>query len=454
MKPDQVWQAALGELQLQLTKSTYDTWLRDTSLLSHEDGLFVIGVETAYAKDWLENRLLSTVKRTLTGITGKAVEVKFTVWNSDSPENESTPSPAEMLTITPKAEPYYSDNLSSLRLNAKYVFETFVVGPSNRLAHAAALASSENPGRAYNPLFLYGGVGLGKTHLLQAIGNKCVASKMNVLYVSAEQFTNDLINSIRSHTTESFREKYRTIDVLLIDDIQFIAGKESTQEEFFHTFNALHGQAKQVVISSDRSPKALVTLEERLRSRFEWGLTADIQPPDFETRTAILRAKAEGMNRDIPHEIIDLIARRVQSNIRELEGALNKVCAYTEMLGQPLTLETASTAIADLLPRRHSLSAAQILTAVATFYNVNLDDIIGRDRSKDISTQRQMAMYLVREETDASLPEIGTLLGGRDHTTVMHGCEKISNLIETDESTRRQFLSIRERLYSESGVPA
>ena len=277
---------------------------------------------------------------------------------------------------------------------------------------------------------------------------------MNVLYVSAEQFTNDLINSIRSHTTESFREKYRTIDVLLIDDIQFIAGKESTQEEFFHTFNALHGQTKQVVISSDRSPKALVTLEERLRSRFEWGLTADIQPPDFETRTAILRAKAEGMNRDIPYEIIDLIARRVQSNIRELEGALNKVCAYTEMLGQPLTLETASTAIADLLPRRHSLSAVQILNAVAIFYNVNFDDIIGRDRSKDISTPRQMAMYLVREETDASLPEIGTLLGGRDHTTVMHGCEKISNLIETDESTRRQFLSIRERLYSESGVPA
>lgn len=454
MKPDQVWQAALGELQLQLTKSTYDTWLRDTSLLSHEDGLFVIGVETAYAKDWLENRLLSTIKRTLTGITGKAVEVKFTVWSSEAAENEPAPSPAEMLIATPKAEPYYSDNLSSLRLNAKYVFETFVVGPSNRLAHAAALASSENPGRAYNPLFLYGGVGLGKTHLLQAIGNKCVASSMNVLYVSAEQFTNDLINSIRSHTTESFREKYRTIDVLLIDDIQFIAGKESTQEEFFHTFNALHGQAKQVVISSDRSPKALVTLEERLRSRFEWGLTADIQPPDFETRTAILRAKAEGMNRDIPHEIIDLIARRVQSNIRELEGALNKVCAYTEMLGQPLTLETASTAISDLLPRRHSLSAAQILTAVATFYNVNLDDIIGRDRSKDISTPRQMAMYLVREETDASLPEIGTLLGGRDHTTVMHGCEKISNLIETDEGTRRQFLSIRERLYSESGVPA
>ena len=454
MKPDQVWQAALGELQLQLTKSTYDTWLRDTSLLSHEDGLFVIGVETAYAKDWLENRLLSTIKRTLTGITGKAVEVKFTVWSNDAAENEPTPSPAEILSAVPKAEPYYSDNLSSLRLNAKYVFETFVVGPSNRLAHAASLASSENPGRAYNPLFLYGGVGLGKTHLLQAIGNKCVSSNMNVLYVSAEQFTNDLINSIRSHTTESFREKYRTIDVLLIDDIQFIAGKESTQEEFFHTFNALHGQTKQVVISSDRSPKALVTLEERLRSRFEWGLTADIQPPDFETRTAILRAKAEGMNRDIPYEIIDLIARRVQSNIRELEGALNKVCAYTEMLGQPLTLETASTAIADLLPRRHSLSAIQILNAVAIFYNVNFDDIIGRDRSKDISTPRQMAMYLVREETDASLPEIGTLLGGRDHTTVMHGCEKISNLIETDESTRRQFLSIRERLYSESGVPA
>src|SRR6185503_14030588 len=262
-------------------------------------------------------------------------------------------------------------------------------------------------------------------------------------------FTNDLINAIRAHTTETFRGKYRAIDVLLLDDIQFIAGKEATQEEFFHTFIALHGQSKQIVLSSDRSPKALVTLEERLRSRFEWGLIADIQPPDFETRAAILRYKAEALRRHVPPEVIDLIARRVQSNIRELEGALNRVVAYADVLGQPLTIEGASQAIVDLLPRRHTLNSQYILETVASFYAVKVDDIVGRDRSKDITMPRQMAMYLVREETDSSLPEIGQLIGGRDHTTVMHGCEKISNLIETDDQFRRQFLSIRERLYAD-----
>jgi chromosomal replication initiator protein len=448
MRPEQVWQAALGELQLQLTKSTYDTWLRDAKYLSHEDGVFVVGVENAYAKDWLENRLLSTVKRTLTGITGKTTDVNFVVW-SEALEADSVP-PAEVSLVPERPEATISTySVSQLKLNPKYTFDTFVVGPSNRLASAATLAAAENPARAYNPLFLYGGVGLGKTHLLQALGNACVTKNLTVLYASAEQFTNDLINSIRSHTTETFREKYRAIDVLLIDDIQFIAGKEATQEEFFHTFNALHGQSKQIVISSDRSPKALITLEERLRSRFEWGLIADVQPPDYETRAAILRSKADAMRHEIPSDVIDLIARRVQSNIRELEGALNRVCAYADMLGQPLTVETTAQAIADLLPRRHSLSPEHILDTVALHYGVKVEELVGRDRSRDIIMPRQMAMYLVREETDASLPEIGQLIGGRDHTTVMHGCEKISNLIETDDNFRRQFLSIRERIYAD-----
>ncbi|MBI3244454.1 MAG: chromosomal replication initiator protein DnaA [Chloroflexi bacterium] len=461
MRPDQVWQATLGELQLQLTKSTFDTWLRDTSLLSHEDGTFIVGVENAYAKDWLDNRLMSTIKRTLTGIAGRAVEIRFVVWNNEPAEAEPVMPPPAPEAVAPaipvkvKMETSTSSNNNhtpSHNLNPKYIFNSFVVGPSNRLAHAAALAAAENPARAYNPLFLYGGVGLGKTHLLQAVGNSCVGRGLSVLYVSAEQFTNDLINSIRSHVTESFRDKYRTIDVLLIDDIQFIAGKEATQEEFFHTFNALHGQSKQVVISSDRPPKSLVTLEDRLRSRFEWGLTADIQPPDFETRTAILKAKAELMRRPVPHDVLEIIARRVQSNIRELEGALNRVCAYADVLGQPLNVETAAQAIADLLPRRHTLTSEQILNTVASFYTVSVEDLIGRDRSKEVMVPRQMAMYLVREETDASLPEIGQILGGRDHTTIIHGCDKISNLIETDDSIRRQFLSIREQLYSDHGV--
>ncbi len=394
MKPDQVWQATLGELQLQLTKSTYDTWLRDTSLISHEDGTFVVGVENAYAKDWLENRLLSTVKRTLTGITGRAAEGRCVVWLPEAPDRET----AAPLVGAPAA-PARVDAPAS-RLNPKYDFSSFVVGPSNRLAHAATLATAENPAHAYNPLFLYGGVGLGKTHLLHAVGNACAERGLVVLYVSAEEFTNDLINSIRARNTELFRDKYRTIDVLLIDDIQFIAGKEATQEEFFHTFNTLHGQNKQIVISSDRSPKALVTLEERLRSRFEWGLTADIQPPDFETRTAILRAKAEVMRQPVPPEVIELIARRVQSNIRELEGALNRVCAYADILGQPLNLETAAGAIADLLPRRHSLTSDHIVGAVASYYAISVDDLLGRDRTREVTLPRQMAMYLVREETE------------------------------------------------------
>jgi chromosomal replication initiator protein len=455
MRPEQVWQAALGEMQLQLTKATFDTWLRDTEYLSYEDGVFVIGVENAYARDWLENRLLSTIKRTLTGITGRATEVRFVVWVEPA-EGPAVTENTEPAPVVPERFESYANtgSISQLKINPKYTFESFVVGPSNRLAHAASLAAAENPARAYNPLFLYGGVGLGKTHLLQAVGNTCVSQGLTVLYASAEQFTNDLINSIRSHTTESFREKYRAIDVLLIDDIQFIAGKESTQEEFFHTFNALHGQNKQIVISSDRSPKALVTLEERLRSRFEWGLIADVQPPDYETRAAILRSKAEGMRRNVPPEVIDLIARRVQSNIRELEGALNRVCAYADVLGQPLTVESTAQAIADLLPRRHSLNASYILETVALHFNIKVEDLVGRDRSKEITMPRQIAMYFVREETDASLPEIGQMLGGRDHTTVMHGCEKISNLIETDDTFRRQFLSIRERLYSDIAIPA
>ena len=331
MQAAQVWQAALGELQLQMTKPTFDTWLKNTSLISYEDGTFVIGVHNAYAKDWLENRLLSIIKRTLVGIVGRSVEVKFVVWPRERAANKRSAGTQELgpllsgdkeLTLTPPRAK------SPAMLNPKYTFETFVVGPSNRLAHAASLAVAENPADAYNPLFIYGGVGLGKTHLLQAIGHVCQRKALRVLYVSSEEFTNDLINSIRNHTTEHFRDKYRTIDILLVDDIQFIAGKESTQEEFFHTFNTLHAANKQIVISSDRPPKAILTLEERLRSRFEGGLIADIQPPDLETRIAILRFKAEAQPLSVPDEVIDLIAHRVLSNVRELEGALNRVVAY------------------------------------------------------------------------------------------------------------------------------
>jgi chromosomal replication initiator protein len=288
---------------------------------------------------------------------------------------------------------------------------------------------------------------MGKTHLLHAIGNTALNAGLSVLYVSSEEFTNDLINAIRSHNTQSFRDRYRNIDVLLIDDIQFIAGKESTQEEFFHTFNTLHGQDKQIVISSDRPPKAMNTLEERLRSRFEWGLIVDIQPPDLETRTAILRSKAERSGRQVPNDILDSIARQVQSNIRELEGALTRVLAYSELSNQPLTMQLVNVALADLLPRRDKLLPDQVLYAVANAFGISPEKILGRERTRDIALPRQVVMYLLREEANISLPQIGEAMGGRDHTTVMYACDKISDLIERDDRLRRQLIQIREQLY-------
>lgn len=448
MTPNQIWQTALGELQLQLTAATFDTWLRHTQVISAEDGAFVIGVHNGYAKDWLENRLLSMIKRTLTGIVQKSVEVRFVVWNKELDEGDSGP----LLLPQPAPSPAPAASAPSTvtarsGLNPRYTFDTFVMGPSNRLAHAASQAVVEKPAAAYNPLFLHGGVGLGKTHLLHAIGHACWARDLQVLYTSSEQFTNDLINAIRSQTTEQFRDKYRTADVLLIDDIQFIAGKESTQEEFFHTFNALHGNGKQIVMTSDRAPKALNTLEERLCSRFEWGLIADIQPPDLETRTAILRAKAEGQPVPVPDDVIAVIARQVQSNIRELEGAFNRVVANAQLTGAPLTVEMATATLADLLARPTSVSVDQIIRLVAEYFGVEIAAVCGQSRSRDLVRPRQIAMYLARQEAGASLPHIGSAMGGRDHTTILYGVNKMVEEIEHDDSLRREVLSIRERLY-------
>jgi chromosomal replication initiator protein len=440
MNADQAWQAAVGHLQMDIPKATFDTWVRDAELIAYEDGTFIIGVQNAYARDWLENRLSSTITRVLTGIMDRTVEVRFVVWQPTWSDSEHiTAEPVE--TATPQ--------FANPTISKRYTFEDFVVGNSNRLAHAASLAVAENPARAYNPLFIYGGVGLGKTHLLHAIGNACDRAGMRILYVSSEEFTNDLINAIRTHTTQAFREKYRQIDVLLIDDIQFIAGKESTQEEFFHTFNTLHGQDKQIVISSDRSPKAMVTLEERTRSRFGWGLTVDIQPPDLETRIAILRFKAEQAGRTVSEEILEIIARRMQSNIRELEGALTRVMAYADLRGLPISIELLDSALADLLPRRKDIQPQEVIESVAAAFNIPIERILGRDRSRQIALPRQIAMYLLREEAKISLPQIGEALGGRDHTTVMYGCEKVADLLEQDARLRRQVIDIRDQIYGE-----
>jgi len=445
MDTERAWQIVLGQLQMEMPKASYDTWVRDTHPMGYENGVLTVGVSNTYARDWLESRLSSTVSRSLIGIMNCNVAVNFIVsQNGGQGKSVSIDEKYDDLGIESLNEPLYNPSL-----NHRYTFENFVVGAGNRLAHAACQAVAEKPARAYNPLFLYGGVGLGKTHLLHAIGNACQVRGLNVLYVSSEEFTNDMINAIRSHTTQAFREKYRSIDLLLIDDIQFIAGKESTQEEFFHTFNTLHGQDKQIIVSSDRPPKALVTLEERLRSRFEWGLTADIQPPDLETRLAILRCKAERTGRYVPDNILETIARRVQSNIRELEGALNRILAFAELSGATITPQLTEVALADLLPRPNDLKPERVVNLVANSFNLTTESILGRDRSQAVVLPRQVAMYLLRKEGNISLPQIGEALGGRDHTTIMYGIEKISDLLERDDRLRRQVVQIRQQLYEQ-----
>ncbi len=442
MEASQAWQATLGQLQMELPKATYDTWVKDTHFISHQENTFMIGVLNAYARDWLENRLTSTAVRLLSGIMDAPQSVCFVLHS-----REETSHIQEDFPEIPASEPF-----PSASFNSRYSFSNFVVGPNNRLAQAASQAVSENPANAYNPLFLYGGVGLGKTHLLHAIGSEITRRGHSVLYVSSEEFTNDLINAIRKHDTSSFRERYRRIDVLLIDDIHFIAGKESTQEEFFHTFNTLHGQNKQIVISSDRPPKAMVTLEERLRSRFEWGLIVDIQPPELETRLAILRSKAERAGRVVENDILEYIARQIQSNIRELEGALTRVLAFSDLSGRPLDLELAKLALIDFLPDVGSPDASQILTIVAKAFNLSRDELLSRNRAKNIALPRQVAMYLLREVGNKSLPQIGETLGGRDHTTVMYACDKVADMIERDDHFRRQVFQIRDQLFSSSAA--
>jgi len=447
MNAEQAWNSVLAQLQMEMPRASYDTWVRDTHPIAYANGIVTVGVRNAYARDWLESRLAGTVSRLLIGILNSNVSVNFVVAQSDEAEAHADPEPASSsIEITaPEPRPRH------VNLNPRYTFDTYVVGSGNRLAHAACQAVAEKPARAYNPLFLYGGVGLGKTHLLHAIGNTCYANGLNVLYVSSEEFTNDMISAIRTHTTQAFRDKYRSADVLLVDDIQFIAGKESTQEEFFHTFNTLHGQDKQIIVSSDRPPKSLVTLEERLRSRFEWGLTADIQAPDFETRLAILRSKAERTGRNISDEILESIAKQVQSNIRELEGALNRIIAFADLSGSALTPNLVEVALADLLPSRGDVEPARVVDLVARKFNLTVEKLLSRDRTKEVAHPRQIAMYLLREEAKISFPQIGEVLGGRDHSTVMSAIEKIKDQIRSgDGRVQKDIDSLRHQLYDQA----
>jgi chromosomal replication initiator protein len=456
MDAKQVWRAALGELQVSLSPANYETWLKDTALVGVVGDRFRIAVPNGFAKDWLENRYRSLIAQTLARIVGYSVNIDFEVRELDPSERADADggdqaAPSQRVRVEPGR--VGSGDGGGVNLNPRYTFQTFIVGSANRLAHAASLSVAERPGKAYNPLFLYGGVGLGKTHLMHAIGNAVVARypRKRVAYATSEKFTNEFITGIQQGSIDEFRARYRRIDLLLIDDIQFIADKERTQEEFFHTFNTIHEDGKQIVLSSDRPPKQITTLEERLRSRFEWGLIADLTAPDLETRIAILRTKAEEQGVRVGPEALESIARKVVSNIRELEGALNRIAAYASMQGMPITTDLAQAVLSNVLfsPKKRAVTPERIALAVSDYYGVELEALRGQKRDRAIVVPRQIAMYLMRAETDVSLHRIGAELGGRDHSTVLHACEKIDREAARNEELRRELAAVRELIYSE-----
>ncbi len=440
----EIWVATLERIEEKISKPSFDTWLKNTKAEAIENNTLIVSAPNEFARDWLENQYTKLISDILTEITGSEIIAKFIIPNTkatnDSRETSS------------KRKPTDHDESPKSMLNAKYTFDTFVIGAGNRFAHAASLAVAEAPAKAYNPLFIYGGVGLGKTHLMHAIGHYVQDHNPNakVVYLSSEKFTNEFINAIMDNKTVNFRNKYRNVDVLLIDDIQFIAGKESTQEEFFHTFNALHDDNKQIIISSDRPPKEIPTLEDRLRSRFEWGLITDITPPDLETRIAILTKKAKAEGLDIPNEVMLYIANQIDTNIRELEGALIRIVAYSSLVNQDIDASLAADALKDIIPsnKPKAITIPNIQEVVGAKYNVRLEDFLAKKRTKSIAFPRQIAMYLSRELTDLSLPKIGEEFGGRDHTTVIHAHEKISRLVEKDTQLAKEIEEIKEQLKS------
>lgn len=477
-----LWANVLLVLEGELSKPSFDAWLRSSAPLAWSDDTIIVQVPHDFARDWLETRYSSLISSTLRSLTGHNYSVRFIAREGGATEVPPQPASDELksapsVPATPagpsSAAPHSAgrgpgpgitraqgqghggpgaadDTPAASVLNPKYTFDSFVVGLSNRFAHAAAMAVSEAPGKTYNPLFIYGGVGLGKTHLMQAIGHQVSAlnSSARVVYVPCEQFTNELINAIRFENTDSFRERYRNVDVLMIDDIQFLAGKERTQEEFFHTFNTLYEAGKQIVISSDRPPKDIATLEHRLRSRFEWGLITDIQAPDFETKMAILNKKAAAENLDVPQDVFQYIAQHVHSNIRELEGALIRVTAFAALNKKALSAAVADEAMRDILSstRSRQLTAETIQKVVADYYHIEVSEMRAKTRVRMVSTPRQIAMYLCRELTDMSLPKIGEEFGGRDHTTVIHAYDKIQQDLRADVSLDADVKDIISRL--------
>jgi len=437
-----IWETALGELQLQVSKPNYETWLKDTLGLSYQNDMFIVGTSSSFAASWLEKRLFSLVRKTLISITGQNLDVEFRVYSPNSGQDNSTGS------IVTVDNSFTSRSAPSPKLNAKYTFATFVVGSCNRMAHAAAAGIIDNPGHDYNPLFIHSGPGLGKTHLLQAIGHAAVSKGFRVIYTSSEQFTNEFIGAVRDKDTEHFRNKFRNVDFLLIDDVQFISGKGQTQESFFHTFNALHNENRQIVLASDRPPKSLELLEDRLCSRFEGGLIVDILPPSLEIRVSIIEAKLVQQQMSLGTDIIDLLASNYQSSIRELEGAINRVTAYIKLTGDYPSVDLAKEALRDISDSAPSPPSPEvIMKVVCDYFNLSPQELSSKKKVPHLVQARHLAMYLVREECHLPVKEIGRLFGGRDHSTVLQGCRRISKESDATPHMRQQLHEIRNILY-------
>lgn len=473
MTNEQLWKAALDQLELKISQGNYLTWFRQARITARQPSEVVIETASPFAHEWLSKKYRVLILEALQSLDKAIASVRFTTSSQVTPARALGKKNLHLLVqkhrpmgvvafsqLTPPAgapqaaaaRRETAPLLTPLTLNPKYIFSTFIIGPSNEFAHAACQAVADKPGIAYNPLFIYGGVGLGKTHLLQAVGNAVLAAgpQKRVLYVSSERFTNEFVEAIREQKTQQFRKRYRGADVLIIDDIQFLAGKAKTQEELFHTFNALHGQNKQVILSSDRPPAGIPTLQERLSSRLSGGMIVDIKKPDYETRLAILEEKAQQRGAHVTGEALEFIAKNIQNNVRDLEGALNRVLGHSEMHNEKVTLEYTKKTLADLLTRtqRRALDAEQIIQTVSVYYNLPTDDLCGKCRKKEIVRPRQVAMYLLRKESNMSFPSIGEHFGGRDHTTAMHACEKIEKLLEHDDELTQEISFLRERLYA------
>jgi chromosomal replication initiator protein len=439
--PQQIWETALGELQVQVSKPNFRTWFSKTNGLSYQDNQFVIGVPNTFAAEYLERNQRTLIEKALTGLTSPQVQVVFQV--NGKPHHHSS---TDGQSAIPPPAPTYT------RLNPDYTFAFFIEGSANRLARAAALSVAQNPGQSYNPLFIYSGPGLGKTHLLHAIGQEAVARHINVICTSAEQFTNEFVAALRERSTEEFRNKYRSLGMLLIDDIHFIGGKEQTEESFFHTFNELHNTNRQIVITSDCPPRSMPLLEERLRSRFEWGLIVDIQPPDYETRLAILQSKALRKGVNISQDVLELVAREVHHSIRSLEGSLNRVIAYAKLLRVTPTVEIAARALEDVAIKEFKvadITPSSIVEAVAASFQLPREALAGRQRDKDTALARRLAMYLIRQETNCSLAQIGRELGNRDAAAVTTACKVIAGDIDTSPYLKRKIHDIQQQLHPE-----